>query len=141
MLIVISILGGGKVLSISMQQLVILKWTRLLSFGISVELCNTLCPRSSDPFYIVSYYIKWVTTSWTHSMRHMPPFIVIYASVIWAEFVYFLSYLQTIYVIRYINKYDKKAMILFNQTLEFIAKDCQVKKFSCQRLSFFLQQQ
>ena len=26
-----------------------------------------MCPRSSDPFYIVSYYIKWVTTSWTHS--------------------------------------------------------------------------
>ena len=25
----------------------------------------TVCPRSSDPFYIVSYYIKWVTTSWT----------------------------------------------------------------------------
>mgnify|MGYP001295737045 CR=1 FL=1 len=24
-------------------------------------------PRSSDPFYIVSYYIKWVTTSWTYS--------------------------------------------------------------------------
>ena len=23
---------------------------------------------SSDPFYIVSYYIKWVTTSWTHSI-------------------------------------------------------------------------
>ena len=29
----------------------------------------TICPRSSDPFYIVSYYIKWVTTSWTHSMN------------------------------------------------------------------------
>ena len=29
---------------------------------------NTVCPRSSsDPFYIVSYYITWVTTSWTHS--------------------------------------------------------------------------
>ena len=28
----------------------------------------TVCQRSSDPFYIVSYYIKWVTTSWTHSM-------------------------------------------------------------------------
>jgi len=28
---------------------------------------STICPRSSDPFYIVSYYIKWVTTSWTHS--------------------------------------------------------------------------
>ena len=29
----------------------------------------TVCPRSSDPFYIVSYYIKWVTTSWTHSIK------------------------------------------------------------------------
>ena len=27
-----------------------------------------MCPRISDPFYIVTYYIKWVTTSWTHSM-------------------------------------------------------------------------
>ena len=27
----------------------------------------TVCPRSSEPFYKVSYYIKWVTTSWTHS--------------------------------------------------------------------------
>ena len=27
----------------------------------------TVCPRSSDPFYIVTYYIKWVTTSWTYS--------------------------------------------------------------------------
>ena len=25
-------------------------------------------PRSSDPFYVVSYYIKWVTTSWTHGI-------------------------------------------------------------------------
>ena len=28
----------------------------------------TVCPRSSYPFCIVSYYMKWVTTSWTHSM-------------------------------------------------------------------------
>ena len=28
---------------------------------------NTVCPGSSYPFYIVTYYIKWVTTSWTHS--------------------------------------------------------------------------
>ena len=27
---------------------------------------NTVCPRISDPFYIVTYYIKWLTTSWTH---------------------------------------------------------------------------
>ena len=28
----------------------------------------TICPRSSDPFYIVRYYIQWVTTSWTQSI-------------------------------------------------------------------------
>ena len=30
---------------------------------------GTVCPRSSDPFYIVSYYINWVTTSLTHSIN------------------------------------------------------------------------
>ena len=29
--------------------------------------CYTVCPRSSDPFYIVTYNINWVTTSWAHS--------------------------------------------------------------------------
>ena len=24
----------------------------------------TICSRDSDPFYIVTYYMKWVTTSW-----------------------------------------------------------------------------
>ena len=28
---------------------------------------NTVCSVSSDPFYIVTYYIRWVTTSWTYS--------------------------------------------------------------------------
>ena len=28
----------------------------------------TVCPGNSDPVYIVSYYINWVTTSWTYSM-------------------------------------------------------------------------
>ena len=31
-------------------------------------LYGTVCPRSSDPFYKVSYYIKWVPTSWTYSI-------------------------------------------------------------------------
>ena len=34
---------------------------------VSTSLAYTVCPRSSDLFYIVTYYIKWVTTSWTHS--------------------------------------------------------------------------
>ena len=29
---------------------------------------HTLCPRSSDPFYIIISYIKWVTSSWTHNI-------------------------------------------------------------------------
>ena len=28
----------------------------------------TVCTRSSDPINIVSYYIKWVPTSWTDGM-------------------------------------------------------------------------
>ena len=31
------------------------------------RIVHTVCPEGSDPFYIVSYYINWVTTSWTHS--------------------------------------------------------------------------
>jgi len=39
----------------------------LLCF-IHVFFVNTMCPRSSSLFtYIVPYYIKWVTTSWTYS--------------------------------------------------------------------------
>ena len=30
----------------------------------------TVCPKSSDPFYVVTYYFKWVNTSWTHSTCH-----------------------------------------------------------------------
>ena len=29
---------------------------------------DTICPRNSDQFYVVTYYLKWVTTSWTYSM-------------------------------------------------------------------------
>ena len=30
-----------------------------------IEWVTTVFPRSSDPSYEVTYYIKWVTTSWT----------------------------------------------------------------------------
>ena len=32
---------------------------------------NTLCPRSSDPFHVVTYYINWVTISWTNSSNRL----------------------------------------------------------------------
>ena len=33
-----------------------------------IIMIQTVCPRSY-PFYIVTYYINWVTTSWTYSMN------------------------------------------------------------------------
>ena len=42
----------------------------------------TVCLGSSDPYHIVSYYMEWVTTSWTYStysshdklfLRNTPP--------------------------------------------------------------------
>ena len=34
-----------------------------------LDIYYTVCPRSSDPFYGGTYYIKWVTTSWTYSSK------------------------------------------------------------------------
>ena len=34
-----------------------------------IYLPSTVCPRSSDSFYVVTYYMKWVTTSWTYCMQ------------------------------------------------------------------------
>ena len=28
---------------------------------------NPVCPRSLDPFFILTYYMKWAKTSWTFS--------------------------------------------------------------------------
>ena len=39
---------------------------------------HTVCPRSSDPFYIVSYDMKWVTTSWTYSTIRPPTCSLMY---------------------------------------------------------------
>ena len=38
--------------------------------NLCLQLCFkkcTVCPRSSDRFYVVSFFIKWVTTSWAYS--------------------------------------------------------------------------
>ena len=37
---------------------------------------DTVCPRSSDPFYTVNFYIKWVTTSWTYSILYL--YLILY---------------------------------------------------------------
>ena len=43
----------------------------------------TVCPRSSYPVYIVTYYMKWVTTAWTHSSNPASsPFIDLFRALI-----------------------------------------------------------
>jgi len=42
--------------------------TRKKVCKVPMPIFTTVCPRSSYPFYIVIYYSKWVTTSWTHTM-------------------------------------------------------------------------
>ena len=32
---------------------------------------GTVCPRSLDPFHMVSYYIKGVNTSWTYNKNKL----------------------------------------------------------------------
>ena len=33
-----------------------------------MKIYTTICPRSSDPFYEVAYFIKGASTSWTHGI-------------------------------------------------------------------------
>ena len=58
---------------------------------------HTVLPRSSDPFYIVSYHIKWGTTSWTYSM----PDISLHAKL---NFTSILNYANTDFDIKRITE-------------------------------------
>ena len=54
-------ISGCKNVLLSLQS----KQTFNKPFLIWVPSRNTVCPRSRDPLFIVTYYIKWVTSSWT----------------------------------------------------------------------------
>ena len=41
----------------------------------------TVCPRSSDPFYIVTDYVNWVTTSWTDGIVVVKIFVASISSI------------------------------------------------------------
>ena len=41
---------------------------RLATINKSILEPITVGPRSSDPFYVVSYYMKWVTAYWTNNI-------------------------------------------------------------------------
>ena len=46
----------------------IIGWIPALNFTLAL---STVCPRSSGLFYIVTYYIKWITTSWTYIVNSL----------------------------------------------------------------------
>ena len=46
-------------------------WSHCISIFLNLlPHSNAMCPISSDPFYLVTYYIKWVTVSWTDSRKY-----------------------------------------------------------------------
>ena len=46
-----------------------------------------VCRRSSDPFYVVRSYIKWVTTSWTYSILIQKENLVLNSLIPWLQAV------------------------------------------------------
>ena len=47
------------------------------------HLATTLCPRCLNPFYMVSYYMKWDNTSWTGIFIDTAPMLAGRCSEIW----------------------------------------------------------
>ena len=64
-------LSGGKVVVFLTGLLQYLAKNMEIFFGQNPFLAS-VCPRSSDPFDIVIYNIKWVTSSWTNSIFKNP---------------------------------------------------------------------
>ena len=61
-------------------------------------LLYTVCLRSSDQFYIVSYYIKWVTTSWTYRTTIpscLPLLHILSFIMLWQQFIQTIYQLQS----------------------------------------------
>ena len=45
---------------------------------------TSVCPGSSDPIHIVTYYIKWVTSSWTDGIFRTRLFLILVASEVFS---------------------------------------------------------
>ena len=62
-------------IKIKMLKLKRIEHNRVTKFMVSAD---NICPRSSYPFYIVTYYIKWVIASWTDSKTCMTTQFALY---------------------------------------------------------------
>ena len=83
----------------------------------------TVCPRSSYPFYIASYFMNWVTTSWTYSMTGLYDYLggdhSDTNSFKWTFFVYNLIFFKN-YRKRRMSKTLQKRVTYFLQFSVFI---------------------
>ena len=80
---------------------------------------DTVCPGSSDPFYTVSYYIKWATTSWTHSST------ILYSSLLYKICHYFQDIQYILVVYSQIHQVDLTGVHLPNVMPLSLEFDCQ----------------
>ena len=102
------------------------KYTGIIELFLNVVVVNhatmlrsTVCPGSSGTFYIVIYCIKWVTTSWTHSMYciELP----------------FFETMQTSYFFRFTRLLMETAVARYNQEIYMLylyyLKNCSALKW------------
>ena len=71
----------------------------------------TMCPRSLDPFYIVSYFIKLAKTSWKYSSTIIPSKVSTYLRVHTSELPYHYTMyprsLDPFYIVTYYINFAK----------------------------------
>ena len=55
--------------------------------SLNMNIFRTICPRSSYPFHIVAYYLKWVTTVWPRSSDpfHIVPNYIKWVTTSWTD--------------------------------------------------------
>ena len=69
---------------------------------------NSVCPRSIDQFYSVTYYIKWVKTLWTYSMKNIDYIQVLAFTIVYSKNKFFYAY----FFIKHIFLKNKTIMLV-----------------------------
>ena len=76
-----------------------------------------MCPRSSDPFYVVTNYIKWVTTTRTYSSNLIYKMVTTsWTNIILYLFVFLPLYLFAFWYFHLIisEKYGPRSVVLLD---------------------------
>ena len=81
---------------------------------------STVCPGSSDPFYIVTYYIKGITTSCTHSTTTCNALFIIIMHLIYKG--QNRGCVSTIYLFTFLSAFSKICCVHFCLLLYFMTQ-------------------